>query len=592
MPLKMFSLARIALLRNALALAALSCCGSASLHAAQAPASRPVVQMPGPLANRTIDEKKVTYFVSPNGSDARDGKTRRTAFATMQKAADLVQPGQTVLVTKGDYRQGLHIRREGRANAWINFVAEPGAVIRGSDVRKDWVREAGETSLYSIPTPPLDDAYHDPNATLQNRLEQVFVNGALLRQVPERAMLKPKGVFFVDDTVKKLYVSLDGGQNPNEQKTEVTMRTWAVAIGGPPNKNYWRDEQVGLNNKAAYVRLNGFTVRHIGNFSRMAAVQVIGLCHDIIIENCDVQWANYTGIALSSMNIYDDASKRWIDHDTSRVTVRHCIISNNGVQGIGGEDVSNLLIENNIIDNNNYKGMSPWYEGGGVKTGFGGARITMRGNVVRNNDNEGLWIDYGSSDSLIENNFILNALATGFLNEVTPRPPTVRADGRASTPELPAEQLQKLKPGTKGTTIRNNIIVGTRAPLGAGIFVSNSVGSDVYNNILYGNLGAGILFGGSPTRPDTLGLWRNRAHSNLFDANFRHAETSRDAEDAKGRYFENSFQNNLFMTMRGPSPFRISGAEATPEQWRAINGATPDIFSNKSIFRDPAYYSP
>lgn len=548
------------------------------------------LEMPGPLPNRKIDETKVSLFVSVGGNDASNGKTRKTAFATLQKAADLVQPGQTVLVTKGEYRQGLHIRKEGRANAWINFVAEPGAVIRGSDVRKDWVREAGDTPIYSVVKPPLDDAWHDPNTVLQNRLEQVFVNGQLLRQVPERAMLKPKGVFYVSDADNKMYVCLEGGANPNEQKTEVSMRTWAIAIGAPPNRNTWRDEQVGLQNKASYVRLDGFTVRHVGNFSRMAALQVMGLCHDIIIENCDVQWANYTGIALSSMSIYDEASRKWIDHLGTHITVRHCIASNNGVQGIGGAGVSDLLIENNIIDNNNYKGMSPWFEGGGVKTGFGGARITIRGNVVRNNDNEGLWLDYGSSDSLIENNFVLNALATGILNEVTPAPPAVRANGQETRPELPSEQLQKLKLTLKGTTIRNNVIVGTRAPTGNGISISNSVAADVYNNVLYGNTGGGVQFGGSPTRPDTLGLWSNKAHSNLFDANFRHAETSKDQEDLKGRYFENSFRSNLFMTTRGPAPLRISGEDATPEAWRALNAGTPDVYTAKGIFRDPEHF--
>jgi len=57
----------------------------------------------GPDLSRQIDESRVTYYVSPDGSDDSDGKSRRTAFASMQKAADIVQPGETVLINKGVY---------------------------------------------------------------------------------------------------------------------------------------------------------------------------------------------------------------------------------------------------------------------------------------------------------------------------------------------------------------------------------------------------------------------------------------------------------------------------------------------------------
>jgi hypothetical protein len=50
-------------------------------------------------SNRHFDEPIVTCFVSVAGDDTNDGRTRRTAFATLQKAADVVQVSQTVLVT-------------------------------------------------------------------------------------------------------------------------------------------------------------------------------------------------------------------------------------------------------------------------------------------------------------------------------------------------------------------------------------------------------------------------------------------------------------------------------------------------------------
>lgn len=76
-----------------------------------------------------------------DGDDARDGTTRATALRTLQKAADLTKPGDTVLVANGVYVDAptadgkplpslvdkdtigatslLRITRSGRAHAWF-----------------------------------------------------------------------------------------------------------------------------------------------------------------------------------------------------------------------------------------------------------------------------------------------------------------------------------------------------------------------------------------------------------------------------------------------------------------------------------------
>ncbi len=71
------------------------------------------------------------YYVSVNdGSDSNSG-SESSPFATMQHAHDLTQPGDTVYVKNGIYRSGngnppLHIRRNGREDAWITFRNYPG----------------------------------------------------------------------------------------------------------------------------------------------------------------------------------------------------------------------------------------------------------------------------------------------------------------------------------------------------------------------------------------------------------------------------------------------------------------------------------
>jgi hypothetical protein len=543
----------------------------------------------GPNPDRKIDETKVTYFVSPTGQDANDGRTRATAFGTLQKAADVVEPGETVLVTKGRYHQSMHIKKEGRADAWITFVAEPGAEIRGSQVWTNWKAVAGQPGIYAAPRPALHRAYQKPDADLKQRTEQVFVNGRLLRQVPDPAMLKPKGTFYVDDNAAQLLVCLEGGRDPNNDTTEVTTLTYAIAIAGIPNQNTIPNLKTVQENKAAYIRIDGFTIRHIGNFSRMAAIQARGAWQHLIIENCDIQWVNYTGIALNGVHNFDRQKNEWFEARAHHAIIRNNIISHCGAQAVGGGGVDDQLFECNIMDGNNYKGISPWSEGGAIKTGFGGSRIHIRWNVARNNHNHGLWYDYGATDCTIENNFVYRAVAGAILNEVTPTPGEERtADGRREEILFTAEQARNIK--QRGTVIRNNILIGTRTPGGGGINISSSCDTEVFNNITAGNEGGGINFGGSPTRPHTQGLFRNNVHRNISFRDFHAATTLRDSDDKSRRFFDNVAWDNLYVQWQAKTPFKISGVDSNPEEWQSYNQGRKNYYSDKNIFRDPDHF--
>ncbi len=76
------------------------------------------------------------YYVSTSGSDSYNGTSTNSAFATIQKAADLVNPGDTVLIMNGTYtRNDLsqsnmgHIvmaSRWGNSSKFIRFQNYPG----------------------------------------------------------------------------------------------------------------------------------------------------------------------------------------------------------------------------------------------------------------------------------------------------------------------------------------------------------------------------------------------------------------------------------------------------------------------------------
>src|SRR5947209_18601327 len=61
-----------------------------------------------------------TWYVSPMGSDANPG-SRVKPFQTIQHAADLAQPGDTVFLRRGTYREAVVSPTSGTAGAPIIF---------------------------------------------------------------------------------------------------------------------------------------------------------------------------------------------------------------------------------------------------------------------------------------------------------------------------------------------------------------------------------------------------------------------------------------------------------------------------------------
>ena len=75
-----------------------------------------------------------TLHVDPQGDDQAAGSEAKP-FRTIQRAAALAQPGDTVLVAPGIYRERIAPPRGGKDGAPITFRSSVrhGAVVRGSD---------------------------------------------------------------------------------------------------------------------------------------------------------------------------------------------------------------------------------------------------------------------------------------------------------------------------------------------------------------------------------------------------------------------------------------------------------------------------
>ncbi len=108
------------------------------------------------------------YFVSPRGGDENPG-TRQRPFATIHKAADVLQPGDTCFLRGGVYREVLRPGQSGVPGAPIVFSSwqQEEVVISGADVIDGWLDDG-------------DGVYAAPMHWTLSDENQIFADGAML----------------------------------------------------------------------------------------------------------------------------------------------------------------------------------------------------------------------------------------------------------------------------------------------------------------------------------------------------------------------------------------------------------------------------
>ncbi|HEX5242380.1 MAG TPA: right-handed parallel beta-helix repeat-containing protein [Tepidisphaeraceae bacterium] len=111
------------------------------------------------------------WFVAPTGSDANAG-TLRKPFQTIQHAADVAQPGDTVYLRKGAYRETVVPAQSGTATAPITFERyhHEAVTIDGADPIAGFTAGANGSWTASMPWDMADGK------------NQVFLNGAPLTE--------------------------------------------------------------------------------------------------------------------------------------------------------------------------------------------------------------------------------------------------------------------------------------------------------------------------------------------------------------------------------------------------------------------------
>ncbi len=77
-----------------------------------------------------------TYYVAPNGKDTNDGLSPSKPLQHIQKALELAEPGDTIILADGVYREDIKTVRDGEVNAPITIKGSHNAIVKAKKSSK------------------------------------------------------------------------------------------------------------------------------------------------------------------------------------------------------------------------------------------------------------------------------------------------------------------------------------------------------------------------------------------------------------------------------------------------------------------------
>jgi len=274
------------------------------------------------------------------GADAGDGRTSASAFTTIQQAADIVKPGDTVVVGVGVYYESVQLRTKGTADQPITFktdqVARDRVIVTGAHqaIRKKeihWTLEDKELGLYSVPwDQPMParclysgaDLY--PYSDLAHLRQFISMNVEQMRKlagavaVPPSLIEGPQHGYAIDGNNKRLYVRLHssgkyGNPDPNQQLMCISPPQVAEVLKSncePPEFNFGI---IGPGD--GHIIVDGFT------FETPSIVAVYTEANDVVVRNC---WFIGCHSGVGGTATYGRPKDYKYDKFANRITVEQC----------------------------------------------------------------------------------------------------------------------------------------------------------------------------------------------------------------------------------------------------------------------------
>ena len=392
--------------------------------------------------------------VSITGSDSGPGSQTRP-YLTIDKAASVAQPGDTVIVHGGTYRQWVKPPRGGSGeDRRIVYRAAPGedVFIKGSERITCWTREEGGVWKAELPNSMFGD-YNPYALTVSggwlnygqwHHRGDVYLNGEALyeKQTVEELNAAEQSWHCRLDGEATIIRANFGKTDPNTEVTEINVR-----------ESLFMPEVTGLK----YITVDGFHFMHAAaNWAPPVLELQTGavgprMGKHWIIENCTITNARCVGIILGQAPGVDYSDiEAYGDHVVRNNVIRRC-----GQAGIAGQKgATRSVISGNLIQDTNYRKEFGGWETAAIK--FHNAVDTLiSGNLIRGVFHQqqgafGIWIDFGNQGVRITRNIIYNTQAATVFLEMNHGPTLV--DNNVLIGEA-------IRANSEATVIAHNLLV-------------------------------------------------------------------------------------------------------------------------------------
>lgn len=387
------------------------------------------------------ESKPENYHVSKNGNDKNNG-TDKLPFLTIQYAADIAQPGDTITVHEGIYHEEITPPRGGTSeNNRIVYQAaqDENVEIRGSEVVQGWTEETKKiwkieiaNSLFGEFNPFADEVSGDwfnPKGR-KHHTGCVYQNGEWLFEAASKEeldSLENKSWFAeVGDKSTIIWATFEGS-NPNQSLTEVNVRQTIFY----PRKPF-----------VNYITVRGFKMCHAAPKWAPPTAEQMGLIgthwsKGWIIENNNISYSINVGISLGKYGdefdnleataaAYLKSIDRARENGWNKETIGNHIIRNNEISYceqagmVGSMGASFSRIEGNYIHHIH------------TQNRFGGAEMAaikfhapidmlIKGNRIHDGY-MGIWLDWMTQGTRVTGNLLYRNITHDIYLEVNHGP--------------------------------------------------------------------------------------------------------------------------------------------------------------------------
>lgn len=392
--------------------------------------------------------------VATAGSDSHLGSAE-SPYLTIGKAAQVAQPGDTVTVHRGTYRQWVKPARGGLdEERRITYRAAEGeeVIIKGSEQITSWVHEGDGTWKVALPNRFFGD-YNPYALTLSggwlhygqwHHRGDVYLDGEAFYEKETRQEVGQQEHSWccqADAQITAIWANF-GEADPNRRLAEINVR-----------QSVFMPDGSGLQ----YVTVSGFHLMHSAENWEPPGLDVqmgmIGprMGKHWIIENCTLTNARCVGVVLGQApGVDDDDIDAFGDHVVRNNVIRRC-----GEAGIAGQKgATRCLIAGNLIEETNYRKEFGGWETAAVKF-HQSVDTVIRGNLIRGVYHQGygafgIWMDWANQGARITANVIYDTQTANIFLEMDHGPTLVDNNVLVG---------QGVRSNSEGTVFAHNLFV-------------------------------------------------------------------------------------------------------------------------------------